>query len=68
MKELVMNTVKYLAIGTLLSLGVLASLTLFLAMPDILRWVAGYLGGMMTYGLFTAGVLLAIAWLINHAK
>lgn len=68
MKELVMNAVKYLGIGTLLMLGVLGTLTLFLAMPDILQWVAGYIGGVTTFCLFILAAIGTIALCVKKAS
>lgn len=52
MKEGIKHTAKYIVLGIIATALVLAVFTLFLAMPDILEWVAGYIGEFMTWVLF----------------
>lgn len=59
---------KLIATSAILMVVVIGGLALFMAVPDILAWIAGYIGGLMTYGLFISGMLLFFAWCINHAK
>jgi uncharacterized BrkB/YihY/UPF0761 family membrane protein len=59
---------KLIATSVIVMVVVIGSLTLFLAVPDILEWISGYIGTLMTYGLFISGMLLFIAYCINHAK
>jgi hypothetical protein len=59
---------KLIAITAILMVVVIGGLALFLAVTDILAWISGYIGGLMTYGLFISGMLLFFAWCINHAK
>lgn len=52
MKEAIKHAVKYMVLGIIATALVLAVFTLFLAMPDILEWVAGYIGEFMTWVVF----------------
>lgn len=52
MKEVIKHTAKYIVLGIIVTALVLAAFTLFLAMPDILEWVAGYIGTTTTWVLF----------------
>lgn len=52
MKEVIKHTVKYLVLGIIAIAVVLAILTLFLAMPNILEWLSGYIGTTTTWVLF----------------
>lgn len=68
MKEIISIVVKNIVLAVIVGIALLGTLTLCLAMPDILEWIAGYIGNLMTYGLFISGTLLIIAYCINHAK
>lgn len=59
---------KLIATSAILMVVVIGGLALFMAVPDILAWIANYIGNLMTYGLFISGMLLIIAYCINHAK
>lgn len=52
MKEVIKIAVKYLVLGLIATALILAGLTLYLAMPDIFNWVAGYIGEFMTWVIF----------------
>lgn len=62
------KAVLLVVIGLLAAVAFLAIMSLCLAVPDILAWIAGYIGELMTYGLFISGAFLFFAWCINHAK
>lgn len=64
MKEVIKHTAKYIVLGIIATVLVLAVFTLFLAMPDILEWVAGYIGKATTWILFIFIVGAVIAWCI----
>jgi hypothetical protein len=68
MKKIISIVVKNIVLAVILGVVIIGALTLFLAVPDILEWISGYIGGLMTYGLFISGMLLFIAYCINHAK
>jgi hypothetical protein len=65
MKEVIKHTAKYIVLGIIVTALILAVLTLFLAMPSILAWVAGYLGGFLTYGLFILSIAGFIYWCLS---
>lgn len=65
MKEVIKHTVKFIALGIIATALVLAIFALFLAMPSILAWVAGYIGGFLTYGLFILGIGGFIYWCLS---
>lgn len=52
MKEAIKIAVKHMAIGIIATALFLAVFYLFLAMPSILSWVAGYIGEFMTWVVF----------------
>lgn len=52
MKEAIKIAVKYMVLGILATAAVLAVFTLCLAMPNILEWVAGYIGEFTTWVIF----------------
>lgn len=52
MKRVILTVVIYIVLAVLASALLVGSLILFLAMPDILNWVAGYIGEPMTWLLF----------------
>ncbi len=68
MKEIISIVVKNIVLAVILGVVIIGALTLFLAVPDILEWISGYIGGLTTYGLFISGMLLFIAYCINRAK
>lgn len=55
-------------LSIILTIVVLFGMALMLAMPDILNWIAGYIGEPMTWILFIGSVVLFIKWCINHGK
>lgn len=65
MKEVIKHTAKHLVLGIIATVLVLAVLTLFLAMPSILEWLAGYIGGFLTYGLFILSIAGFIYWCLS---
>lgn len=68
MKEFISIVVKDIVLAVIVGVVIIGALTLFLAVPDILEWLSGYIGGLMTYGLFISGMLLFFAHFINRAK
>lgn len=61
MKKAILTAAIYTILGILLTVAFLAVMTLCLAMPDILEWLSGYIGEMMTWTVFlfvVAGVIL----------
>lgn len=64
MKEVIKHTVKYLVLGIIATALVLAVFTLFLAMPDILEWLADYIGTTTTWFLFIFAIGAVIAYCI----
>ena len=64
MKEVIKHTVKHLVLGILATAAVLAVFTLCLAMPNILEWVAGYIGEFTTWVVFIFIVGAVIAYCI----
>lgn len=68
MKRAILAVIAYIAIGALATAAIVGSLTLMLAMPDILEWVAGYIGGVTTYSLFVLGVIGIVALCIDKAS
>lgn len=68
MKEFISIVVKDIVLAVIVGVVIIGALTLFLAVPDILEWLSGYIGGLMTYGLFISGMLLFFAYFINRAK
>lgn len=64
MKEVIIIAVKYIVLGIIATALVLAVFTLFLAMPDILEWVAGYIGKAMTWFIFISLIGAVIAYCI----
>ena len=65
MKEVIKHTVKYIVLGIIATALVLAIFALFLAMPSILAWVAGHIGGFLTYGLFILSIAGFIYWCLS---
>lgn len=52
-------------LGILASGVILGSLVLLVAMPSILEWLAGYIGGFLTYGLFILSIAGFIYWCLS---
>ena len=52
MKRAILTVVIYIVVAVIASAILVGSLILFLAMPDILRWVAGYIGEFITWVVF----------------
>lgn len=52
MKEAIKHAVIYIVFGIIATGLVLAVFTLFLAMPSILAWLAGYIGTTTTWVVF----------------
>lgn len=68
MKRIILEIIACGLIGLLATAVVIGSLTLMLAMPDILEWVAGYIGGVTTYSLFILGVIGIVALCVEKAS
>lgn len=64
MKEAIIIAVKYIVFGIIATALVLAVFTLFLAMPNILEWLAGYIGTTTTWVLFILIVGAVITYCI----
>lgn len=52
MKEEIKHAVMYMAFVIIATALIIAAFTLFIAMPDIFKWVAGYIGEFMTWLVF----------------
>lgn len=68
MKRTIITAVAQIVLGIVLAGVMLALFTLVLAMPDILEWIAGYIGGFLTYSLFFLAVGGFIVWCISERK
>lgn len=64
MKRAIFTAVIYTVLGILAAIAILAILTLAQAIPNILEWVAGYIGTLPTYLL----LVLLIIGLVVAAK
>lgn len=64
MKEVIKHTGKNLVLSIIITVVVLAVFALFLAMPSILEWLAGYIGTTTTWVLFILIVGAVIAYCI----
>lgn len=64
MKEIIC-ILGWLLMGVLATLLLLGATYLFLAMPDFLRWISGYIGEVMTWVIFLGGIGAFIAWCLN---
>lgn len=62
MKRAIIIAAKYIALAIIATVIVLASLTLLLAMPDILGWVAEQIGSLCTWVIFIGAVVGFISW------
>lgn len=62
MKETIKHAVNYIALGIIATALVLAVFTLFLAMPSILDWLAGYIGTTFTWVLFIFSIGAVITY------
>ena len=62
MKETIKHTVKYIVLGIIATALVLAVFTLFLAMPSILEWLAGYIGTTFAWILFLFSIGAVITY------
>ncbi len=68
MQPVMKAILKNIILGALLAVALLGAMALFLSIPDILAWVAGYIGGLMTYTLYFGGLCLLVGYCINRAK
>jgi putative flippase GtrA len=64
MKEVIKHTAKYIVLGIVTTALVLAIFTLFLAMPSILEWLAGYIGTTFTWILFIFSIGAVITYCV----
>lgn len=62
MKEVIKHTAKYMVLGIIATALVLAVFALFLAMPSILEWLAGYIGTTFTWILFLFSIGAVITY------
>jgi hypothetical protein len=62
MKRAIIIAAKFIALATIATVVILASLTLLLAMPDILSWVAEQIGSFCTWVIFIGAVIGFISW------
>ena len=52
MKEVIKHAAKYMVLGVIVTVAILAILYLFLALPNIFEWLAGYIGTATTWIVF----------------
>ena len=64
MKEAIKIAVNYMVLGIIATVVVIAILTLFIAMPDILSWVSSYIGTTMTWVLFIFIIVAVILYCV----
>lgn len=64
MKEVIIIAVKYIVLSVIAAAVVLGVFTLFLAMPDILEWLSGYIGTATTWFIFISLIGAVIAYCI----
>ena len=64
MKRAIIIAAKYIALAIIATVIVLASLTLLLAMPDILSWVSEQIGSLCTWVIFIGSVVGFISWCV----
>lgn len=64
MKRAIIIAAKYIALTIIAAVIVLSSLTLLLAMPDILGWVAEQIGSLCTWVIFIGAVVGFISWCV----
>ena len=67
MKEIIC-ILGWLLMGVLATILFLAVMCLFLAMPDILDWISGYIGELCTWVLFLTVVGCIIAWCVDKGR
>lgn len=67
MKEIIC-VLGWLLMGVLATILFLAAMCLFLAMPDILKWISGYIGELCTWVLFLTIVGCIIAWCVDKGR
>lgn len=65
MKKAILHTLVHLVLGAIACAVLIGSLVLLLAMPDILEWLSGYIGEMMTWTVFLFVVAGIISYCIN---
>ena len=58
----------WLLMGVLATVLFIAAMCLFLAMPDILKWISGYIGELCTWVLFLTVVGCIIAWCVDKGR
>ena len=58
----------WLLMGVLAPILFLAAMCLFLAMPDILELISGYIGEFMTWVIFLGGIGVFIAWCVDKGR
>lgn len=64
MKRAILTAVIYTALGIILTVAICAVIALAQALPNILNWVAGYIGEFMTWVVFIFLVGSVIAYCI----
>lgn len=64
----VLYFVVWLLMGALVTFLFLGAMCLFLAMPDILDWISGYIGELCTWVLFLTIVGCIIAWCVDKGR
>ena len=62
MKEIFSIVVKNIVLAALVGVALLGTITLCVAMPNILEWLTGYIGGFLTYSLFFLAIGGFIYW------
>ena len=67
MKEII-YILGWLLMGVLATFLFIAAMCLFLAMPDILEWISGYIGEFMTWVIFLGGIGVLIAWCVDKGR
>lgn len=67
MKEIIC-ILGWLLMGVLATILFLGAMCFFLAMPDILEWISGYIGEFMTWVLFLTVVGCIIAWCVDKGR
>lgn len=68
MKKLIIEAVKYIVLGVLATAAFTILMCALLALPELLNYVSGLIGGFMTWVLFISAVVLFLSWCVSERR
>lgn len=68
MKKFIIEAVKYVVLGVLATAAFTILMCALLALPELLSYLSGLIGGFMTWAIFIAAAVLFLSWCVSGRR